>query len=89
MRGLELTAPYMHDGSLKTLEEVVRFYRDGGHPNPELDRHMAPIEMSDRDVDNLVAFLKALSRRAEGPPPSKEEQATAQPYKRPEGEDGG
>jgi cytochrome c peroxidase len=43
LRGLALTAPYMHDGSLATLEDVVAFYRQGGHPNPALDPALAPI----------------------------------------------
>ena len=62
LRGLALTAPYMHDGSLATLAEVVEFYRKGGHPNPHLDPAMGPIEMTDQDAANLVAFLEALSR---------------------------
>ncbi len=61
LRGVALTAPYMHDGSLKTLEEVVAFYRRGGHPNSNLDGALAPIEMTDADGVNLVAFLRALS----------------------------
>ena len=70
LRGLVDTAPYMHDGSMATLEEVVEFYRDGGRENPHLDERMAPIEMTDRDAANLVAFLRALSRTPEGPPPA-------------------
>ncbi len=66
LRGLSLTAPYMHDGSLETLEEVVEFYRTGGHANSQLDPIMAPIELSDEDVKNLVAFLESLSERAPG-----------------------
>lgn len=62
LRGVALTAPYMHDGSLATLEEVVEFYRQGGHPNSNLDERIAPIELSDEDAANLVAFLRALSR---------------------------
>jgi len=65
LRGVALTAPYMHDGSLATLEEVVEFYRKGGVSNSHLDEVMEPIEMSDEDAANLVAFLKALSRVAE------------------------
>ena len=61
LRALAVTAPYMHDGSLTTLEEVVEFYRKGGHPNPDLDEAVLPIHMSDRDAQNLVAFLRALS----------------------------
>jgi len=62
LRGLALTAPYMHDGSLETLEEVVEFYRQGGRPNAQLDEAIRPVEMSDQDATNLVAFLRALSR---------------------------
>jgi cytochrome c peroxidase len=61
LRGVARTAPYMHDGSLATLEEVVAFYRRGGNPNPGLDPALAPLEMSDADARNLVAFLRALS----------------------------
>jgi len=61
LRGLVATAPYMHDGSLETLAEVVGFYRQGGHVNENLDRAIAPIEMTDADASNLVAFLRALS----------------------------
>lgn len=63
LRGLAETAPYMHDGSLATLEEVVQFYRDGGHANASLSELMEPLELTDADAANLVAFLKALSRR--------------------------
>ncbi len=62
LRGLTFTAPYMHDGSLETLEDVVDFYRRGGGPNPKLDPFVAPIAMTDREARALVAFLKALSR---------------------------
>ena len=61
LRGLVHTAPYMHDGSLATLEDVVRHYRDGGHGDPELDPLMEPVEMTDEDVTNLAEFLRALS----------------------------
>ena len=57
------TSPYMHDGSLASLDDVVEFYRKGGHPNANLDPAIKPIEMSDQDASNLVAFLTALSER--------------------------
>jgi len=60
LRGIALTAPYMHDGGLATLEEVVGFYRGGGHANLALDPRLKPLEMTDEDVANLVAFLRAL-----------------------------
>jgi cytochrome c peroxidase len=62
LRALTETGPYMHDGSLTTLREVVEFYRRGGNPNPGLDRKIRPLDLSDREVDNLLAFLRALSR---------------------------
>jgi hypothetical protein len=64
LRGLALTAPYMHDGSLATLEQVVEFYRRGGEPNENLDPFVRAIEMSDKEAADLVAFLGALSRTA-------------------------
>lgn len=62
LRMLTRTAPYMHDGSLATLEEVVEFYRDGGRANANLSDRIAPIRLTDREAANLVAFLEALSR---------------------------
>ena len=63
LRGLAHTAPYMHDGTLATLRDVVEFYRRGGNANANKSPHLVPLELSDTDVDNLVAFLEALSRR--------------------------
>jgi cytochrome c peroxidase len=64
LRGVARTAPYMHDGSLATLSEVVEFYRRGGVPHAELDALMQPLELTEREAAGLVAFLEALSRRA-------------------------
>ncbi len=61
LREIEHTAPYMHDGSLKTLEEVVEFYNRGGIPNRNLDPNIRPLHLTDADKQALVAFLKALS----------------------------
>jgi cytochrome c peroxidase len=66
LRGVARTAPYMHDGSLATLADVVAFYRRGGGANPELDPLVVPLELSDREAAGLVAFLQALSRPAGG-----------------------
>lgn len=63
LREVSRTAPYMHDGSLATLEDVVRFYREGGHPNSHLDPRIARIEMSDQEAAHLTAFLRALTPR--------------------------
>ncbi|HEV3025765.1 MAG TPA: cytochrome-c peroxidase, partial [Pirellulales bacterium] len=57
----EHTGPYMHDGSLKTLEEVVEHYNKGGIKNPYLDRRIKPLNLTAQEKGDLVAFLKALS----------------------------
>jgi cytochrome c peroxidase len=61
LREIEHTAPYMHDGSLKTLEEVVDFYNKGGTPNKNLDPNIKPLHLSEQEQKDLVGFLKALS----------------------------
>lgn len=62
LRGVARTAPYMHDGSLATLEEVVEFYSQGGSPDdPGLSLHLKPLNLSDDEKRQLVAFLRALS----------------------------
>jgi len=55
------TAPYMHDGSIATLEDVIDFYNRGGRPNPNLDPDMQPLDFSNEDKKSLVAFLRSLS----------------------------
>ncbi len=61
LRNVALTAPYMHDGSIATLEEVVAFYARGGVPNPGLDPLLRPVVLSERERADLVAFLEALT----------------------------
>ena len=61
LREIEHTAPYMHDGSLKTLEEVVDYYDQGGYANKNLDANIRKLNLTDQDKKDLVAFLKALS----------------------------
>ncbi len=61
LRNIALTAPYMHNGSIGTLEQVVRFYDTGGVPNPLLDPRIEPLDLSDTEIDDLVAFLEALT----------------------------
>ncbi len=60
LRDISRTAPYMHDGSLKTLEEVVEFYDEGGIKNKNLDENIKLLKLTERDEKDLVAFLKAL-----------------------------
>lgn len=61
LRNVALTAPYMHDGSLATRQDVVDFYDRGGRPNPGLDREIHPLGLSMEEKRDLVAFLRALS----------------------------
>jgi cytochrome c peroxidase len=61
LREIEHSGPYMHDGSFKTLEEVVEHYNKGGIKNPYLDRRIKPLNLTVEEKADLVAFLKALS----------------------------
>ncbi len=61
VRDIEKTAPYMHDGSLATLEEVVEHYDKGGNPNPALDKDMKKLNLTSQEKADLVAFMKALT----------------------------
>lgn len=67
LREVARRAPYMHDGSLANLEEVVRFYDRGGGPSPSLDPEIRPLDLSEREIEALVAFLESLSGRLEAP----------------------
>ncbi|HEY3595754.1 MAG TPA: cytochrome c peroxidase, partial [Polyangiaceae bacterium] len=62
LRNVELTGPYMHNGSMATLEQVVQFYNRGGNfRNPDHDAEIAPIGLSAQERADLVAFLKSLT----------------------------
>ncbi len=61
LRDIARTAPYMHDGSLKTLEEVVDFYDKGGLPNKNLDERMKKLNLTAQDKKDLVEFMKSLN----------------------------
>ena len=60
LREVSRRAPYMHDGSIATLREVVEFYNRGGNPNPDLDNAIAPRGLSSDEVAAIVAFLSSL-----------------------------
>lgn len=60
LRDLLRTAPYMHDGSQKTLEEVIEHYDKGGTPNPWLDIQMKPLGLTVQEKADLLAFMKSL-----------------------------
>lgn len=61
LRNVAETGPYMHDGSMATLREVVEFYSRGGTPNPNYDPIMRPLNLSETDIESLVRFLESLT----------------------------
>lgn len=61
LRDIELTTPYMHNGSEKTLIDVVRFYNRGGNANAKLDLRMRLLHLSDEEINDLVEFMRALT----------------------------
>jgi cytochrome c peroxidase len=61
LRNVALTAPYMHDGSMATLWDTIDFYNNGGVLHPQLDKAMQPLDLGADEIDQLVAFLFALT----------------------------
>ncbi|BDA78650.1 cytochrome c551 peroxidase [Leptospira kobayashii] len=61
LRNITLTAPYMHDGSLNSLEQVIELYDKGGEENPFLSSGIRPLGLSPGEKSDLVAFLKTLT----------------------------
>lgn len=68
LRNVAETAPYMHDGSLATLEEVIEHYAAGGTPNPALDEEVRPLDLAPSERRQLIAFLEALTEGARRTP---------------------
>lgn len=61
LRNIALTAPYMHDGSVKTLEEVVEHYNTGGKNHPHKSKLIMSLQLTPTEKAQLVAFLKSLT----------------------------
>jgi cytochrome c peroxidase len=61
LRNVAVTGPYMHDGSLSTLDDVIAFYDAGGRSNPNLSPILRPLGLTDQEKDGLVAFLHSLT----------------------------
>ena len=61
LRNIALTRPYMHNGQLNTLEQVIQFYNQGGSPNPGLSPMVKPLHLSDNEIKALLAFLESLT----------------------------
>jgi cytochrome c peroxidase len=61
LREVELTAPYFHDGSARTLADVVRYYIKGGNHNINRDWQLEPISLNEQEQAELIEFLKSLT----------------------------
>jgi cytochrome c peroxidase len=63
LREIARTAPYMHDGSLTSLNDAIEYYDRGGNANPQLDPELHPLHLSEDEKRSLVQFLRSLSTR--------------------------
>jgi cytochrome c peroxidase len=70
LRNIAKTAPYMHDGSIETLRDVVTHYNNGGVTtegdpvNAFISGGIRPLDLTDEQIDDLVAFMEALTSPA-------------------------
>lgn len=61
LRDIEMTAPYMHNGSEATLLDVMKFYNKGGELNPNLDGGMRPLKLTDDQLNEMVELMKTFT----------------------------
>jgi cytochrome c peroxidase len=61
LRNVALTAPYMHDGTMATIEEVIDHFASGGLPHPQLDAELRPFALTTSEMADLIAFLNSLT----------------------------
>lgn len=61
LRNVGVSAPYMHNGSLKTLEQVIEHYNQGGKNHPNQDKRIKPLNLTDTEKTDLVNFLESLT----------------------------
>lgn len=87
LRNVALTAPYMHDGSLKTLKDVIDFYIGGANSNAHLDKNIRVLDfLSGQEREDLQAFLESLTGEMPpdvGPPEATRAQVRKLPFERP------
>ena len=70
LRQVARIAPYMHDGSIATLEDVIDFYDRGGNADPNIDSELQPLRLSVEEKAPLLAFLRSLSSVIRDDPPT-------------------
>ncbi len=63
LRNVALTAPYMHDGSLASLEDVLEHYARGGRNSSRRDARVRPLSLTPAERGELIAFLESLTDR--------------------------
>ncbi len=68
LRNVALSAPYMHDGSFKTLEDVIDFYMRGGSKANNQSRFVRPFDLSAQEKQDMLAFLYSLTDETTRPP---------------------
>jgi cytochrome c peroxidase len=61
LRNIEITGPYMHDGSMESLEEILAHYESGGANHPNKSDLIVPFELTDEERNDLISFLKSLT----------------------------
>jgi cytochrome c peroxidase len=61
LRNIELTFPYMHDGSMKTLNDVIAHYSKGGKKHPKQNKFIVPFALNEGEQKQLIAFLRSLT----------------------------
>ncbi|MBT5977745.1 MAG: c-type cytochrome, partial [Flavobacteriales bacterium] len=61
LRNIELTGPYMHDGSISTLREVLDHYNQGGTSHPHKSELIKPLNLSNQEIEDLESFLRSLT----------------------------
>lgn len=61
LRNIEITGPYMHDGSFETLEEIIKHYESGGKNHPNKSELIQPFDLTDQERKDLISFLKSLT----------------------------
>jgi cytochrome c peroxidase len=61
LRNVELTAPYMHDGRINSLEEIIEHYNSGGENHPHKNNLIQPLNLTDLEKNDLIQFLKSLT----------------------------
>ena len=61
LRNVEVTGPYMHDGSLATLYDVIEHYNRGGKDHINKDQKIKPLDLTENEKSDLLAFLHSLT----------------------------